>query len=200
MLECPGSGGGGHEGAGQAEEASGPRNPGVTAPLIALAQIVRSHGRRGEVKALLLTDQPAQLTSLAQCYLWDRRNDARRQYRIEQCRLRGNAVILALEGVGSIEQAETLVGQLLSIPEEALSPLPQGRFYASQLRGLRVVTDEGLDVGELVGLEEAPGHDLWVVRDGAREHLIPAVAEIVRRVDLSARRITIRPPEGLLDL
>ena len=169
-------------------------------PLIALAQIVRSHGRRGEVKALLLTDQPDQLTSLARCYVWDRRNDARRQYRIEQCRLRGNAVILALEGVGSIEQAETLVGQLLSVPEEALSPLPQGRFYASQLRGSRVVTEEGLEVGELVGLEEAPGHDLWVVRDGAREHLIPAVAEIVRRVDLSARRITIRPPEGLLDL
>ncbi|MBI3624913.1 MAG: hypothetical protein HY215_01990 [Candidatus Rokubacteria bacterium] len=49
-------------------------------------------------------------------------------------------------------------------------------------------------------MEPAPGHDLWVVRAGGREHLIPAVAEIVRQVDVSARRITIRPPEGLLDL
>jgi ribosomal 30S subunit maturation factor RimM len=38
------------------------------------------------------------------------------------------------------------------------------------------------------------------VRDGAREHLIPAVAEIVREVDLAGRRVVIRPPAGLLDL
>lgn len=171
-----------------------------TAPLIALAQIVRPHGRRGEVKALLLTGEPARLASLADCYLWDRRTDARRWCRIEQCRLTGNAAIVALEGVGSIEEAQTLVGQLLAAPEAALAPLPRGTFYAAQLQGSRVVTEDGVDVGELVGMQAAPGHDLWVVTAGGREHLIPAVAEIVRQVDVSARRITIRPPEGLLDL
>lgn len=73
-------------------------------------------------------------------------------------------------------------------------------FRVAELAGARVVTEEGVEVGEFVGLEPAPGHDLWVVRNGTREHLIPAVAEIVREVDLAARQITIRPPEGLLDL
>ena len=40
----------------------------------------------------------------------------------------------------------------------------------------------------------------WVVRSEGREHLIPAVPEIVREVDLGARRVVIRPPEGLLEL
>jgi ribosomal 30S subunit maturation factor RimM len=49
-------------------------------------------------------------------------------------------------------------------------------------------------------IEPAPGHDLWVVGHEEREHLIPAVAEIVREVDLKEGRVVIRPPEGLLDL
>ena len=58
----------------------------------------------------------------------------------------------------------------------------------------------GREVGRVAGIERGPGQDLWVVSDGAREHLIPAVAEIVVDVDLAARRVVIRPPDGLLDL
>ena len=169
-------------------------------PLVALAQVVRPHGRRGEVKALLLTDEPALLADLADCALWDGRGDTPEPCRIRQCRLVRGAAIVALEGVDSIEAAERLVGRFLAVSQEALAPLPRGIFYAAHLAGARVVTEEGLEVGVFVGLEEAPGHDLWVVKAGGREHLIPAVAEIVRRVDVAARRITIRPPEGLLEL
>lgn len=82
----------------------------------------------------------------------------------------------------------------------ALPPLPPGTYYLAALAGSRVVTENGAEVGEFVDLLPMPGHDLWVVRGGGREHLIPAVAEIVRQVDLASRRITIRPPAGLLEL
>jgi 16S rRNA processing protein RimM len=55
-------------------------------------------------------------------------------------------------------------------------------------------------IGELTGIEPSPAQDLWVVRGAGREHLIPAVPEIVQEVDLDAKRVVIRPPEGLLDL
>lgn len=168
--------------------------------LIALAEIVRPHGLRGEVKALLLTDSPGQLRELGECYLWDAGSGARLPSRVEQCRAQGRAVILALEGVRSIAEAEALVGRLVAVPREALAPLPRGTFYASALIGASVVTEDGVLVGEFVGLEAGPGQDLWVVRAEGREHLIPAVAEIVREVNVAARRITIRPPEGLLEL
>jgi 16S rRNA processing protein RimM len=168
--------------------------------LIALAKIVRPHGLRGEVKALLLTNDPGQLAGLGECYLWDAASDARSRSRVEQCRIQGRAALLAFEGVGSIALAQALVGRLVAVPEEALAPLPRGTFYASTLVGASVVTEDGVLVGEFVGLEAAPGQDLWVVRAEGREHLIPAVAEIVREVDVAARRITIRPPAGLLEL
>ena len=59
---------------------------------------------------------------------------------------------------------------------------------------------DAIVAGELSGVEPSPAHDLWVVRSEGREHLIPAVPEIVREVDLGARRVVIRPPEGLLEL
>lgn len=176
------------------------RAPDASEPLIVVAQIVRPHGVRGEVKALVLTRDGAQLGNLTECYLMDPRREIRRRCRIERCRLQGQAVILALQGCQSMDDAEALAHWLVAVPEEALAPLPPGTFYAAKLEGARVVTEEGVEIGEFVGLEEAPGHDLWVIRAGGREHLIPAVAEIVRQVDLRARRITIRLPEGLLEL
>jgi 16S rRNA processing protein RimM len=49
-------------------------------------------------------------------------------------------------------------------------------------------------------IERAGAQDLWVVSDGARERLIPAVAEIVLEVDVAGGRVVIRPPDGLLEL
>jgi ribosomal 30S subunit maturation factor RimM len=51
-----------------------------------------------------------------------------------------------------------------------------------------------------VRIEPGPAHDLWVVDAEGREHLVPAVPEIVLDVDVKAHRVVIRPPEGLLDL
>ena len=76
----------------------------------------------------------------------------------------------------------------------------QGTAVLVTLEGCRVVTEDGREVGRVTGIERSPAQDLWVVADEAREHLIPAVPEIVSEVDLEARRVVIRPPEGLLDL
>ncbi len=172
----------------------------MTERLVALAEIVSPHGLKGEVKARSLTRDPARLTELGECVLWDPRCDAQRPSRVEQCRVHGEAAILALRGVGSLPEALALVGQLLAVPQGALPPLPPGTFYAADLAGARVVTEDGVEVGEFVGLEAAPGQDLWVVRGNGREYLIPAVRAIVSHVDLAGRRITIRPPAGLLEL
>jgi len=103
-------------------------------------------------------------------------------------------------GCETVEAASALVGRLVALPEDEALPLPPGRFYPWQMEGCRVLTEDGRDVGRVMRIEHSPAHDLWVVADGARERLIPAVAEIVVEVDLAAGRVVIRPPDGLLDL
>lgn len=168
--------------------------------LVAIGEILRPHGLRGELRVAPLTDDPARFERLAACVVWEPERDVRQPARVVGARRQGDAVLLSLEGCASPESAAALAGRLVAIPEaEALPPGP-GRFYPWQLAGCRVVTDDGRPVGTVTRVDAGPAQDLWVVADGGREHLIPAVPEIVVDLDLGRRRVVIRPPEGLLDL
>jgi 16S rRNA processing protein RimM len=168
--------------------------------LVVIGQILRPRGLRGELRVMPLTDDPARFEGLATCVVWDEARDAREIRRITAARRQGGAVVLALAGCDSAVAARALAGRLIAVPEDEARPPGPGRFYPWQLAGCRVTTEDGREVGRVIGIERSPAHDLWVVADGAREHLVPAVPEIVVEVDLAGRRVVIRPPEGLLDL
>jgi 16S rRNA processing protein RimM len=168
--------------------------------LVAIGEVARPHGLRGELRVRPLTDHPERFERVRTCVLWEAARDERRPCRVAAARRQGDAVIVALEGCHSPEAASALVGRLLAVPEAEAEPLPPGHFYPWQLEGARVVTEDGAEVGRVVGIERAAAQEWWVVGDGVREHLIPAVPEIVVDVDLAAARVVIRPPEGLLEL
>lgn len=168
--------------------------------LVVIGEIVRPHGVRGEVRVAPLTDDPDRFARVSACVVWDAARDERQPHRIVAARRHGAAVLVALAGCRSVDAASALAGRLIAIREsEALPPGP-GRFYPWQLEGCQVVAEDGRDLGQVAGIESGPGQDRWIVQDGPHQHLIPAVPEIVREVDLAARRVVIRPPEGLLDL
>ncbi len=162
--------------------------------------MIRPHGLGGDVRVKALTDQPARFEALADCIVWDPRGDARVRRRVERVRRHRDDLIVKLAGIDRVDAARALVGHLLAVPESGAAPLAPGLFYPWQLEGCRVETEDGAVVGEVSGIERGPAQDRWVVSDGARERLVPAVPEIVLSVDLQARRVVIRPPEGLLDL
>ncbi len=168
--------------------------------LVVIGEVTRPHGLRGEVRVTPHTDRPERFEGLGECVLWDEASDTRVVRRITGARRQGAAVLLSLADCDSVEAAAALVGRLGALPRAQARPPPPGRLYPWQLVGCRVVTEDGRTVGELSGIEPSPAHDLWVVRGPGREHLIPAVAEIVVAVDVDARRVVIRPPEGLLEL
>jgi 16S rRNA processing protein RimM len=168
--------------------------------LVVIGEIVRPHGLRGHVRVTLLSDDPARFEGLESCVVWDAARDRREVRRITTARRQGGSVVLALADCDSVEAAQTLIGRLIAVPEALARDPGPGRFYPWQLTGCLVTTEDGREVGRVTGIERAPAHDLWVVADGAREHLIPAVPEIVIAVDLAGRRVVIKPPDGLLEL
>ena len=168
--------------------------------LVVIGEVVRPHGVRGAVKVVPQTDRPERFDGLRECVLWDQAREARTVVRILGVRRQADAVLLSLAGCDSPEAARALVGRLVALPRTQALPPPPGHAYPWQLVGCRVETEDGRAVGELIGVEPAPAHDLWVVRGPERDHLIPAVPEIIWEVDLEGRRVVIRPPDGLLDL
>ena len=168
--------------------------------LVVIGEIARPHGLHGEMRVTSLTDHPERFEGVTDCVLWDQARDTRERCRITRARRQGTAVLLSLAGYDTVEAASALVGRLVALPEAEALPLPPGQFYPWQLEGCRVVTDDGREVGRVTRIEQSAAQDLWVVSDGARERLIPAVAEIVLEVDVAGGRVVIRPPDGLLEL
>jgi 16S rRNA processing protein RimM len=168
--------------------------------LVVIGEIARAHGLRGEVRVTPLTDHPERFERVTECVLWDAARDQGEPRRITGARRQGPAVLVTLAGCDSVEAASELVGRLVALPRAQAWPLPEGQFYPWQLEGSRVLTEDGAVVGRVTGIERMGAQDLWVVESETGEHLIPAVSEIVREVDLAGRRVVIRPPEGLLEL
>lgn len=168
--------------------------------LVVIGEIARPHGLRGELRVNPRTDRLERFEELDECIVWDASRDERETRRIRAARPHGNQVLVSFAGIDTVEAAASLVGRLLAVRESEVLPLEPGWFYPWQLEGARVFTEDGREVGRLVRIDASPGQDLWVVRDGDREHLIPAVPDIVIDVDVAAGRVVIRPPEGLLEL
>ena len=165
-----------------------------------IGEIARVHGLRGEVRVTPLTDHPERFAGVTECVLWDATRDERETRRITTARRHGDTLLVTFAGCQSPEDARSLVGRLIALPRAQALPPPEGSFYPWQLAGARVTTEDGRLVGHVKGIEHAGAQDLWIVAGEAREHLIPAVPDIVLDVDVAAGRVVIRPPDGLLDL
>jgi 16S rRNA processing protein RimM len=107
--------------------------------------------------------------------------------------------LVRFQGIEDRAAAEGIRGALF-VSSEALRDLEEGEFWTHELTGCSVVSTDGHIVGTVDSVIANPGQDLLVVATGSGEVLVPAVAPIVVEVDVAARRVTIDPPEGLLDL
>jgi 16S rRNA processing protein RimM len=168
---------------------------------------------RGETAAEILTDFPERLTKLKRATLWNG-IAAPRQVEVNRCWLspsRGGQAIFHFAACNSVEDAKKLVGFEVRIPLAERAKLPDGSYYVSDLVGCEVVETGGAKVGVVRDVEingdQVQGTPLLVVdleaTRTAADHdeiLIPLAQDICVRVDLAARRIETKLPEGLLEL
>jgi len=108
-------------------------------------------------------------------------------------------LLLGLDVVRDRTAAEALRGARLLMRPADLPALAEDEYYHHEVVGFTVETLDGTVVGTIAGTMTNGLHDVWEVRAGAREHLIPVVADVVRAIDRAARRVRIDPTPGLLD-
>ena len=189
---------------------------------VQVARVLRPRGNKGEVAAELFTDFPARLSSLKSIYL---RKDAGEPRRVG---LHGFWIdrnhpgqgVFHFEGCGSIGEAESLRGLEVLLPIEERVELPAGHYFVTDLMGCAVFELPEIATklaSPACAAEEAPrllgtvrdvffpgesvaGAPLLQVATSAGEVLIPLAEEICTRIDVAARRIEVRLPEGLKDL
>lgn len=166
--------------------------------LVAIARVARPHGLRGDVVADLLTDFPERFEGLVDV-VGVMPDGSHRGLKIESARQQKGRMLLRFEGVDSVELAEELRNSEICVAEAEAVDLEDDEFFDWELEGCRVVTADGEPLGEVTSVMRTGGTELLVVGGGERELLIPFAEAICTEVDLDARKITVDPPEGLLD-
>jgi 16S rRNA processing protein RimM len=165
---------------------------------LVVARILRPHGVRGELRAEILTEDPARFGLLKQVYV-GREGQTPVPLPLERYRLRLDRgwVLLKLEGYDDRERADELRGAWVQIPESEGLPLDPDQYYEYQIIGLTVESPAGDDLGRVTEILYTGANDVYVVRSGSQEILVPAVEDVVLEVDLSGGRLVVDLPDGL---
>jgi 16S rRNA processing protein RimM len=165
----------------------------VPPEFLIVGHILAPWGIHGEVKVEVVTDFPERFAPGKLVYL----NDY--PLEIEKCRPHKQHLLVKLATIDSVEAAEKLRGQDLTIPGTELYPLPAGQYYAFQLIGLKVVTTEGQTLGRITDIMSTASNDVYIVEGKQGEILIPAIEDVVKSIDLKKGKVVIEAIEGLLD-
>ena len=171
--------------------ATTPREPreGYTA----VGRVLRPHALKGELRVTAFSPSARNLQRGRPVYLGGVRRIVMRA-RPDQ-----EAWILALEGISDRAQVEPLRGELLEAPDAEVLREDDESFFVHELIGLRVVTEDGRDLGVLSEVMQPGGNDVYVVKTERGELLVPAIAEVVKAVSVREGRVVITPLMGMLD-
>lgn len=165
---------------------------------VIIGRILKPHGVKGELKAYPLTDVPDRFSHLKEVWL-ESSEKGLTPVKVRGSRSQNELVILSLEGINTPEEAAALTGMELLAPVESSPKLPEGVYYWHEILGMEVVTDDGRFLGRVTDVFQTGSNDVYTVWDGEKELLLPAIADVVRKVDVVARKMIIHPMPGLLD-
>jgi 16S rRNA processing protein RimM len=160
--------------------------------------VAGAHGLRGAIKVRpdsgAATTDPEVFAALGEVVIGGR------PYKVLEAGRLKNQVLLHLEGIQNRDQALYLVGQEVRGDRRCFPPLPPGEYYWFQLLGLPVMTAvDGVLLGHLEEIIPTAAHDVYVVRLGPREVLLPAVEEVIAEINLEEGYLKVTPPPGLLE-
>lgn len=164
--------------------------------LIGLGGVAGAHGIRGALRvradAGAATTDPEVFAALGKVTIGGK------DYQVLKAEKHKNQVLLHLEGILTRSQAEQLTGQQVQGERNRFPRLPPGEYYWFEVLGLPVQrASDGARLGYLEEIIPTPAHDVYVVRQGGQEILLPAVEEVVLEINLEKGFITVSPPEGL---
>jgi 16S rRNA processing protein RimM len=157
--------------------------------------IRRPHGIRGELIMDIHTDFPERLRAGTKVFLGDEHQPAK----LASVRPHGTSLLVSFRELNSPETAGRLRNTWVYVTAADRPPLPEGKVYQHQVLGVRVVTDDGRELGTLVDIFDTGANNVYVVEtaDG-KEILLPAIPDVVLEIDLPNGQIKVHLLEGLL--
>jgi len=167
--------------------------------LLQVGVITDTHGIRGEVKVFPTTDDPARFSDLDEVILDLGRE--KKVLHVAGVKYFKQYVILRFKEFNDINQVEPFCKKSLWVTRENAVPLEEDEYYIADLIGLKVISDEGVELGEIEDVLHTGANDVYEVKGvNGKEILLPAIKDCILAVDLQKGTMTVHILKGLLDL
>lgn len=157
-----------------------------------VGKIVNTHGLKGEVKVIPLTDNPRRFDDLEYVLIEGK------EVEIEKCKYQKDRIIVKLEGVDKIEEAERLKEKFMEVERENAVELEEDCYFLADLRECTVFDTEGKELGEIYDVLQTKNNDVYWIRK-PKELLIPVLKDIVLDINIDERKIIIKPVGEWMD-
>jgi 16S rRNA processing protein RimM len=164
--------------------------------LFIIGKIVKTSGLNGRLKVVSYLESNETLQFLEEAYL-RQGEDERGPFKLKNIRGRGNNFLVEIEGIEDITSARSFLGWYFLIPVDKLKKLPEDEYYWRDIEGLKVVTEEGENLGRIETIFRTGSNDVYVVTGGEREIFLPGIADVIRKIDIDQGVMVVRLLKGL---
>jgi 16S rRNA processing protein RimM len=166
--------------------------------LLEIGRIIRCHGLAGRVKVLSYLESQDILDNLPEVFV-GRRVLETVLFSVDAVQPGREFFILKLSGIDDRDAAAKLVRSSVWMPAEKMNKLSEGEYYWHEIIGLQVVTEEGQALGRIESVFPTGSNDVYICRGGEKEILLPAIGEVVRKIDTDRGIMVVRLLRGLTE-
>ena len=162
---------------------------------IECGQIVSTHGVRGEVRVNPWCDSPKFLLQFKKFYL---DNNGSKELSVVSSRVANNVVLMKIDGITTVEEAMKYKNSVLFIKREDADI--GDRYFIQELIGCEVYHSETKEaLGKIANVTQLPANDIWHIVKEGKEFLVPAVEQVIVKVNVADEVAYINPMKGIFD-
>lgn len=175
----------------------------INEKLALVGKITGFHGVKGELKVFPLTNNRDRFYELNRVFLAkeDKSKNLFTDYKvhIENVFYHKGNIIVKLKEFKSRDEVKNLKGYFISILKSERPALPEGEYYYDEIIGLEVFNENGDYLGTITEINETGSNDVYIVREGENEFLLPALKQVVKEIDLENGKMKVELMNGLVD-
>lgn len=160
-----------------------------------IGTIINTHGIKGELKIMPTTDDIKRFELLDNVLI--NINQNLKEFNVSAVRYFKQFILLKLDGIDSIDDAEQIKNHTIQIPKEEALPLEENSYYISDIYDINVITDKGEELGQVVEILVTGSNDVYVVKNDNNEILIPATDQCIKEVNIKENKMIVHLLEGL---
>lgn len=162
-----------------------------------IGQIVNTSGLKGFLKVIPLTDDITRFEDLKTVYIQEKKDLV--EFKIQEVKYSKNMVLLKLEGIDDIGEAEKFKNSYIKINRKDAVELEEDSYFIVDIIGCKVFTDENEFLGKVIDVFQTGSNDVYTVKNNEdKEILLPAIEDVIKDIDIANKKIVVKLMDGLI--